>query len=199
MTKPTTREAQKGFTLVEMLIVVAIAMIMTGVAVTNLIPAARNARADRAVQTVLQEMRHTRQQALDERRIFILTFIAPRTMRVQRREIGGALTLIRQLDLPQDISYQILPQVPTGIGVAPDAFGIGGNPIDFSWPPGGGTQVYFQPDGSALDVLGTTNSGVIYMGRTNDAVSARAVTMFGATGRVRSFQLRKEGSVYVWR
>ena len=186
---------QAGFTLIETLIVVAIVVILVGIGAANLIPTIRNSRADRAVQTVLQEMRRARQQALDERRIFIITFIPPRSIRVQRREIGGALTLLRQTDLPQDISFQILPQVPVGGASTPDNFGTGAVAIDFN----GGTQIFFQPDGSAQDALGQINNGVVYLGRTNDALSARAVSMFGATGRVKSWTLRREANTYVWR
>ena len=60
---------------------------------------------------------------------------------------------------------------------------------------GGGikNQVMFMPDGSAHDVNGNLNSGIVYVARNGDLFSSRAVTLYGATGRIRGWRLITSG------
>ena len=47
----------------------------------------------------------------------------------------------------------------------------------------------FMPDGSAHDTNGNWNSGIIYVEPPGDVYSSRAVTLYGATGRIRGWRL----------
>ena len=48
--------------------------------------------------------------------------------------------------------------------------------------------IYFYPDGSAADVLGNVNNGVVYIARPGFIDSSRAITLWGATGRLRGWR-----------
>jgi len=50
-----------------------------------------------------------------------------------------------------------------------------------------------MPDGSAHDVNGNLNSGIVYVARNGDLYSSRAITLYGATGRIRGWRLLSSG------
>ncbi len=56
----------------------------------------------------------------------------------------------------------------------------------------------FMPDGSARDVNGNLNSGILYLARNGDLYSSRAVTLYGATGRIRGWRLLRFGGAPKW-
>ena len=85
---------------------------------------------------------------------------------------------------------------------APDGFGTGVNPIDFGQTLAGEPFFYvvFMPDGSSQDNLGNYNSGVVYLTRPGDNIynSSRAITVWGATGRIRGWRLAQQAGVATW-
>ena len=183
------QRSQDGFTLAELLLVVAIVMIVSAISLMNILPAIRNARVERAYQNTVMQMRRARQAAIDERRVHIITFTPPRSIQVQRLELDATLTLVSQISLPVEINFTAEPGIPTGGAATPDGFGVGTVSIDFN----GTNQLFFQPDGSAQDATGSINNGVIYLARPGELPSSRAVTIFGATGRIKGWRLVEQG------
>jgi hypothetical protein len=57
-----------------------------------------------------------------------------------------------------------------------------------------------MPDGSARDVLGNYNSGVVYLTEPAAATmySSKAITVWGATGRIRGWRLNQVAGSPVW-
>jgi len=108
-----------------------------------------------------------------------------------------------QTVFPTDVTFQIETGSPTSQTVAPttpDGFGVGNLAIDFDEPSvPGTTSICFNPDGSATDVLGNTNNGVVYFGRNADVYSGRAITVWGTTGRIRGWRLYNVAGVPTWR
>ena len=96
------------------------------------------------------------------------------------------------ISLPTDMQMQVMAGLPNTAATVPDGFGNGVLAIDFDQGVAGGgikNQVMFMPDGSAHDVNGNWNSGIVYVLRPGDLYSARAVTLYGATGRIRGWRL----------
>ena len=67
---------------------------------------------------------------------------------------------------------------------------------------GGKNQIYFCPDGSAQDSAGgvgqcsgNMNNGVVYIARPAELMSSRAITIWGATGRIRGWRIYNNGGV----
>jgi len=58
--------------------------------------------------------------------------------------------------------------------------------------------IYFQPDGSAQDVAGNVNNGVVYLGTPGQLPAQRAVTLWGYTGRIRGWTLIEVAGVWSW-
>jgi prepilin-type N-terminal cleavage/methylation domain-containing protein len=198
----------RGFSLLEMMIVVAIGLIMAGITFISLQPALKDGRVNNAYDSVMTQMRQARELAVNGRTRYIVAFgIKPPPGGVMP---GGAAPLdqwsvqtwslavgvpinpppvwIRTIELPNDIQFQTLAGLPAA---APDSFGSGKVALDFDQGVGAGSTSYvvFQPDGSSHDVNGNFNSGILYMARAGDLYSSRAVTVYGVTGRIRGWRL----------
>jgi hypothetical protein len=120
--------------------------------------------------------------------------------------IAPAPILVSTLTLPSDIQFMVQGGMPTTAPTVPDGFGVGAIPIDFGQGLGAGSLNYvmFMPDGTSQDQSnpsggnGNPNSGVIYLGKPNELLSMRAVTVFGTTGRIRGWRLLNQGGGPQW-
>ncbi|HVZ15629.1 MAG TPA: type II secretion system protein [Terriglobales bacterium] len=196
--------AQAGFSMIEAVVVIAIALIMGAVALFQIGPSLKSAKSNTALQTTLGLLRRYHDSAVDQRRIYRVTFIAPRTIQVDQVgfDTNGTMvfTFVSSTDLPQETQFLIVPGVPTGSGQTPDGLGSAQNAIDFSLDyGGGGNTVFFQKDGRSTDVAGRLNSGVVYVAQPGDLSSSKAVTVLGATGRVKGWRLFSSGGKSDWR
>lgn len=192
----------RGFSMLEMAIVVAVTLTAIAVTVMKLHPALQSVRATSAYNQCFMLMRRYRQQALDERKQYIVTFAAPNTMQVFRQDVAVPVNpppvLITTQILAPDIQFQLLAGVPTAN--TPDNFGNGTRAIDFGQGIGlgGFNYVKFMPDGSSQDVNGNLNSGILYVAMNGNLYTTRAITVFGATGRIRGWQLVDQGGLATW-
>lgn len=190
----------RGFTIIELLVVIAIGITVTAMAFVLLQNSLNSTRADSALQIAVGQIRQVHERAIDERHIYRLTFIAPRTIQTDRIDLAGTVTtpiFISSIDLPQDISFAIVNGTPSAN--TPNGFGAAGTAVDLSVNNSAGiNQVYFQADGRVLDSLNRVADGIVYMSRAGELTSTRAVTVFGATGRVKGWKLQQSGSVYSW-
>jgi len=194
----------RGFTLMEMMITMSVFMTVAGLFYIGAQPVLKEARVSQAYNLTLAAMRQARDAAVAQRQVYFVTFTnntAPNTVTITQASTGNVVTTF---SLPSDVFYQVLPQFPTSqvaFPMTPDAFGQGATPIDFDQgiPAGVKNVVYFQPDGSAQDVNGNLNNGVIYVARTGDYYSARALTVWCATGRLRGWRMDTQGATYYWR
>jgi prepilin-type N-terminal cleavage/methylation domain-containing protein len=195
-----TSRKNRGFSLLELLITIAIGLTMAGVTFMALMPLFKQNHVDAAYDTTMSVIRSYRNQSVTQSRRYILIFSAPGTITVQYWGVAVPVSpppvTVATYQLPPDIQFAVQAGFPAS---APDSFGTGGTAIDFDQGMGLGSQNYimFMPDGSSQDTLGNYNSGVIYLTRPGTLDSSRAVTVFGTTGRVRGWRLYKQGS-YVW-
>jgi type II secretory pathway pseudopilin PulG len=199
---------ESGFSLLEMMIVCCIMMIVAGIGFMAIQPALKDARVNQAYQDVLMPLRVARQRAIAERKQYIVCFGlttptgaltplgAPTAQSIQifRWDAGTALSAAAQISinrLPSDMQMTVITGMPNGAATVPDGFGNATVAIDFDQGVAGAikNQVLFMPDGSAHDVNGSWNSGIVYVARPGDLYSSRAVTLYGATGRIRGWRL----------
>ncbi|HEY7099998.1 MAG TPA: prepilin-type N-terminal cleavage/methylation domain-containing protein [Terriglobales bacterium] len=188
----------RGFTLIEAMIVVSIILLASAIFFVNMRPAFQQARLNNAYNTVLATMRRARETAVAERRVYIVTFVAPRTMTITQAATG---VVTNTFTMPLDVTFDAEPGIPNTAANTPDHFGTGGIAIDFDQGVTLGTKnrIYFQPDGSGQDVNNNINNGVLYVARTGDVFSSRAITLWGATGRIRGWRLYTIAGVKTWR
>ena len=204
------RHRASGFSLMEVIVVLAISIVVSVISVISLVPMIAQYRIANAYNITLASMRQARDNAVSQRTSYQVTFtqtVTPpvtTTITVSPTLAGFAgdqNTVTYQL--PNDVFYLVPPTGTTG----PDGYGTGLNAIDFGYTAhasGGSQTVYFCPDGSAQDdstgnCLGNVDGGIVYIARAGDLLSSRAVTLWGATGRIRGWRLYPNGSGgYQW-
>jgi type II secretory pathway pseudopilin PulG len=187
----------RGFSTVEMLIVVAVTVIIAVMAVLQLQPTLANARADDAMKEVVDQLRQAREYSIANRVYVQVTFpvvvVAGATQyRVQMTELnaapyglGGANVVLSTVPIEGPMTYYIDPTLPD----TPDAYGDTA-PIEFEGISGGPvTGMAFQSDGEFVDA-GTflPINGTVFMGVKGQTPMSRAVTVLGTTGRVRGWK-----------
>jgi prepilin-type N-terminal cleavage/methylation domain-containing protein len=179
----------RGFSLIELMSVVTIILIVSGVAIMGMQPALQYSRVNNAYNITLAAIRQTRDFAVGQRQQYSVTFsnaAVPNTITITQAGNGKVLATYT---LPTDVTFTALAGIPTG-AKAPDGFGVAGA-ISFDQGVAGGATnaIYFMPDGSAQDVNGNLNNGVIYIARAGQLASSHAITVWGATGRLRGWRL----------
>lgn len=202
----------------EMVIVIFILLVMTAVTVVSLQPAFKNARSETGFQNVLMQLKVARQRAIAQRAQYIVCFGANSAPQGAQTPLGAptaqsvqlyswtattalsAAVQVNNVPLPTDLQYQTLMGFPNTPATVPDGFGSGTKAIDFDQGVAGAivNQVVFWPDGSAHDTNGNLNSGILYVARTGDMNNARAITLYGASGRVRGWRLDGSAGSYKW-
>jgi Tfp pilus assembly protein FimT len=200
------RHRASGFSLLEMVAVVAISFVLTVVSVLSLVPSIKQYRITNAYNTTLAALRQARDNAVSQRTSYSVTFsnaTTPNTITVAPTlSFQGSQNSV-VYKLPTDVSFLAQASLPT---TGPDGFGTGTTPIDFGWTgsgtgAGGSSVVYFCPDGSsqaASSCAANWSGGVVYIARSGDLLSSRAITLWGGTGRVHGWRLYPNGGGYQW-
>jgi len=220
------RQPASGFSLLEMVIVVAIVLAVSGFAVVSTQGAMKDARINGAYDNAFMQLRQARERSIEERKRYIVTFGQPaltgaltplgaptaKSIQLYRWDAANAPPCpctvpapvqVATIDLPVDVDFQIVSGVPTSAATVPDGFGSGLVPVDFDQGvtafPNSANSVMFVPDGSAHDTLGNYNNGIVYLSRAGDLNSSRAITVFGTSGRVRGWRITQVGGVAKWK
>ena len=201
---------QRGFSLLEMMITLAIAVTIAGVTFISMMPMLNRNHTDVAYETTLAVLRDTRHLAITQSHQYYVNFnpagFPAGTIQVTYQPppdpVTGAIQPIQQVNtyaLPGDVSFAVMTGFPAN---APDGFGTGANAIDFGQGVGAGGLAYvcFMPDGSSRDNLGNYNSGVVYIARTADSTpyNSRSISVWGATGRIRGWRLVQQAGNPIW-
>ena len=180
------REATDGFSLIELMVVAAIAAVLVGIAIPVTDQFVRTMRADSSVSAATNAIDIAHDRAVSERRNYVLTFVNPNRIRLGRQEIDAAGNVTSTTQVEEFIleGGQTFLKF-TGIPDTPDAFGAS-SATTFT-----GTQpVMFTSDGSLVDSNGDIVNGSIYFGVAGQPLTQRAVTIFGVTGLTHNWKWR---------
>jgi prepilin-type N-terminal cleavage/methylation domain-containing protein len=194
----------RGFSLIEMMVVVALILIVLAFSIMAIQPALKQTHLTAGYNQALMAMRQARDLSVAQRQIYFVTLnngVQPNTITITQGSTGAVVSTYA---LPSDVAFDAepgLPNSPTAAPTTPDGFGTGATAIDFDQGIVAGAKnvIYFYPDGSAADVLGNVNNGVVYIARPGFVDSSRAITLWGATGRLRGWRAYKNAAKYYWR
>jgi prepilin-type N-terminal cleavage/methylation domain-containing protein len=179
-----------GFSLIEVLIVIAVIGVLSAFAILQIGNALPAYRANAAMDQVVAQLRMARQTAIADRRNVRVIFNAPNGIQTRRLEIGGAVTPLTSVVFEGYVVFTLLGHPDT-----PDAFGNGA-PIVFGGIGGGPGVMAFTSTGAFIDgATGDPINGTIFLGLVNQPMTARAVSVLGATGRVRPYRWINNGWV----
>jgi len=171
-------QQESGFTIVEASLVLMIIFIITGIALldtTGMIP---RMHANEALNQAVAQLRNGREQAIAQRRNVEIRFLDENKIQLVRFDVPGGTTTLSTVSLGNEFTFQVFGGLPD----TPDAFGNSG-PLDF----GGADSLIFLSDGTLVDSNGSPVSGTVFIGLSDHPETARAVTILGATGRVRGY------------
>ena len=199
-----------GFSLLEMVMVLALIITLATVSFMSLQPMLRQQRVNNAYNTVLSAMRVARDYSVAQRTSYVVIMdstTTPHSIRVQPTFVGPqGIQKTVSYSLPTDVGFRVVAGIPTAPSKTPDGFGTGAKAIDFGYTNagagvGGSNLIYFCPDGTAQDAAGgvgqctgNLNGGVVYIARAGELLSSRAITVWGATGRMRGWRLYNGGA-----
>jgi prepilin-type N-terminal cleavage/methylation domain-containing protein len=199
------REAisERGFSLVEMSVVVMLILIISAMALIAYLPTLQDARFDAAMKEVVAQLRQAREYAITNRRYVQVTFPTVVVGGITQYQVvmkvrndltagaGGVNPILSTVPIESPAQFYVFATAPD----TPDGFGKGA-PIVFegltNGPVGG---MLFQSDGELVD--GATFqpiNGTVFIGQPGKNSTARAVTVLGGTGRARG----GKGTGVIW-
>lgn len=159
---------------------VALIGIMSGISVSLMSDWLPSLRADAVMRQVIYQITWARETALSRRREIEIQPTGASTIQLVRHETPPAAdTVLRVIPFEYDMQYTLFAGMPD----TPDAFGSAGS-VDF----GGADELTFDSEGSLVDSNGIPVNGTLFIGMPAHRQSARAVTVFGGTGRVRGWR-----------
>ena len=189
--KRRSQNVQRGFSLLEALLVIAIITILSSASVISIQRMLANTRTDTAANVVTAQLRGARQLAISRRHNVQVWFdtavaapdFAPH-VRYQQMAITGvteALPAAFSIPLPPNTNFML----QTGQGDTPMGFG-NGSAVYIGGVSGGPPTMYFTTTGAFL-ASGAPLNGTVFVGIANTPSSERGVTILGSTGRVRTY------------
>jgi type II secretory pathway pseudopilin PulG len=185
MTEFSKRQAlEAGYSLVELLLVLGMMGIVAAMAVFQIGASRPGAVGDGAMRAVLAQMNSARELAITQRRNMRLTFTTGNLVQIIREEVPGpTLTTISTALFEGGVQFLTVSGLPD----TPDAFG-NGSAVTFATATGTPLEIKFATDGTFVNQDGLALNGTVFVALPNQALSARAVTILGSTGRVRGYR-----------
>jgi prepilin-type N-terminal cleavage/methylation domain-containing protein len=182
-----------GFSLIEMLMVVAILAVMSGVAIGVSQTMVRNAKGQAGAQQLAGFLKRTKEMAVSRRRNIEVSFAAPNVVTTQQRAVPNppaatpAPTPLETLRLEGNVEFRTF-----AIGDTPDLFAS-------ATPPainvGATLPVLFTSEGQFVDANGDPVNATLFLGQPGQISTANALTILGTTSLIRMW--RWDGSRWV--
>jgi Tfp pilus assembly protein FimT len=169
-----------GFSLIEMGIVLMLACALAGLALINAQATMPGMHANTAMYQTIAQLRRGRQTAIAQRRSVQLNIGERNRIQLVRNDFPEGETVLSTAAFSNNCACLQFPEVTED---TPDRFGNAA-PVDF----GGAAGLTFLPDGTLVDDSGNPVSGTIFIGLPDHPETARAVTVLGATGRIRGYR-----------
>jgi prepilin-type N-terminal cleavage/methylation domain-containing protein len=179
LTTSMKRPNSAGFTLIEMMLVVCVMGIVAAMATLQISSVRPGMQGDGAMRAVMAELNGAREMAIAQRRYMEVRFVGTNRIQVIRRDLPNGTTTLRDVAFEAGVEYGLV----TGIGDTPDGFGN-----DSATSFGAATAIMFSTDGGLIDTAGAPVNGTVFVAIPDQALSFRAVTVQGSTGRVRGYR-----------
>lgn len=189
VTSSRRRDGEAAFSLLEILVVIAIMGIIASITYVAFFNALPGIRADSGMQLLEAQLRQVREVAIDQRSSISVTFQGTSellTACAANCRTGAAAYQPTDYFLPYGMVYQ-LSMVAGLPNYTPDGYD-NGQPVSFcsaALP----CVIWFQSDGSVVNATtGAYQNGTIYIGKPNQPLMARAVTCLASTGKFKGWR-----------
>jgi prepilin-type N-terminal cleavage/methylation domain-containing protein len=184
--------SEQGFSVLELLLVIAIGGTVMGIALFSTKYARAAFQANGAMETLKSRMLAAREMAIARQRDIAIAFIGTDTVRFMMINPDATTTQVDELTMEGKVIFTTF----NGQGAPADQTWCTDGANAFRVLNGQGT-LRFNSDGALVDAV-TRNivSGCLYVGKANDPETARAISLFGATGRARTYKFMSAAWVH---
>ena len=180
------RCSRSGFSLVELCVGIFLAMVLAGFAVVNINGIMPGLKTNESLAQTMAQFRKGRETALARRREVQLAFLNNNQIQLTVLDAFAGDSVLSTVTLENNVQFLKFNGLPD----TPDNFG---NTAAVSF--GGAAQLRWSTTGILMDNNSNPLSGTVFLGLTGHPETARAVTILGATGRVRAY--RWTGSAWI--
>ena len=175
--RPETTTA--GYSVIELMFVLGLMAVLAGMATLQISMSRPGLIGDGAMRVVLGQLNQARETAITQRRYVRIVFTPANLVQSIREDSTTTTTTLTSVLIESGVEFVLV----TGLPDTPDAFG-NSSAIAF----GSVTNVKFTPEGTLVNQDGASTNGTVFLALPNQALSARAVTVLGSTGRVRGYK-----------
>jgi type IV fimbrial biogenesis protein FimT len=175
---------QRGFSLLEILTGLAIISVVLAMGMLNYSTVLPNFKANSAMDQLLYQLRSARERAIAHRREVQVQFSGTNQLTITELWLVGTAPPPSTVSFEGGAQYIVFASVPD----LPAPFNFGNTaPVYFGGLSGGPPIMKFSTTGSFIDGGNTLVNGTVFMGIPGKASTARAISILGATGRVREY------------
>ena len=175
---------QRGFSLLEALVAIAILMVVAGMAIISFSSVVPNHKANSAMDQVLTQLRSARARAIAHRCEVQIQFVGTNQLTITEIWLKGAPPPPTTVSFEGGGTFMVFPGLPD----IPAPYNFGNvSAINFGGVTGGPPVMKFTTNGSFIDGGNTLVNGTVFLGIPGNSQTARAVSVLGATGRVRQY------------
>jgi len=176
--------SQRGFSLLEILTAVAVISVVLGMAMLNYGSILPNFKANSAMDQLLYQLRSARERAIAHRREVQVQFIGTNQLQITEIWPVGTAPVDKPVSFEGGAQFIVFPSVPD----IPAPFNFGNTaPVYFEGLSGGPPIMKFSTTGAFIDGGNTLVNGTVFLGIPGKPSTARAISVLGATGRVREY------------
>ena len=164
---------QRGYSLIETMLVLGILGVITGIAVIQVGASKQALSGDGAMRVVVSQMNQAKQLAITQRRNMRVTFTNNNSMQIIREEVPGpTLTTISSVPFEGGLQFVRVTSAGHRRAAAPEL------PSPAPTPPSAGaiafgattTEMRFSPDGVFVDQDGATLNGTLFVAHPGQGV-----------------------------
>ncbi len=175
---------QRGFSLLEILTGLAIISIVLAMGMLNYSTILPNYKANSAMDQLLYQLRSARERAISHRREVQVQFGGTNQFTVTELWLVGTAPPATPVSFEGGAQYIVFSTIPD----LPAPFNFGNTAaVYFGGVSGGPPVMKFSTTGSFIDGGNTLVNGTVFMGIPGKPSTARAISVLGATGRVREY------------
>ena len=175
---------QRGFSLLEILTGLAIISVVLAMGMLNYSTILPNFKANSAMDQLLYQLRSARERAISHRREVQVQFGGTNQLTVTELWLVGTAPPATTVSFEGGAQYIVFSTIPD----LPAPFNFGNTAaVYFGGVSGGPPVMKFSTTGSFIDGGNTLVNGTVFMGIPGKPSTARAISVLGATGRVREY------------
>lgn len=212
------RQRAAGFSLIEVLIVLTITLIISAIALPQMIAQRRLMRSVAVTREILTHLRLTRQTAMSQRRAYTFQYDdSTKQIKMIGPIPAGTAALTSAAGYPNNAGSSVvtIPLARGGLDSSEIQYGI---PTTTTGLPSGSTalptgalddgvtktdlvssklNITFQPDGSVIDTSGNPVDQAMFLFNNKAALgTASAISILGSSGRVKVWRYNRIGNKY---